>query len=345
MTVAMGIAIEFGSGEFRSLRREGGRLLARRASTDYLVVGPDKARGRVLERSQEEMARCDEGYIVFGSAAVDLCDLLSLPLQSAIESGSVRENDPVSRQFLGALVEGLLPAASQPKECCVVIAGEPDATRDDIEPDDAFLLQLVRLRGYEPEAISPGMGLILAECANSGYTGIAFKMGIGQIDVSVTYQTRELLRFTIPRGGASIDRYLAIAANSYVRLQDGREVLDIRPIRQWRESLTSIERIVDARTLDLRNQLREILFLTLFRLRQEMSPEILKRLPARIPLVLGGSVSEPAGMEKLLAQMIKEADLPVEISQVRKVRDARFAPLRGGLIVNEMRNSTRGKAA
>ncbi len=336
----MNIAIEFGGSEFRSLRREAGRLLARRVSTEYLVLEDSEARRRLLERHGDEVAHCDEGMIVFGTAANDLAEILSLPMQSALEEGKIRNNDPVSRQFLGALVEGLIPVASKQNSACTVISSQSAIDEDDYseQEDIGFLMRLVKLRGYQPGIISPGMGLILSECADVGFSGIAIKMGAARMDVSISYQTRELARFFLPRGGIHVDRQLAVTDHQFVRLKDGREVLDTRPIRLWREGVKSLNTVSDSRTLELRNQYREIIRLGLYRMRQELCPSVIAQLPGTLPLIIGGPLAEPTGIETLFQEAIDDVDLPIKITTVRRVRDAAFSVLRGGLIAGELDN-------
>ncbi len=341
--MTMNIAIEFGGSEFRSLRREGSRLLARRISTDYLVIDTHEVRQKILERHSDEFARSDAGLIVYGNAANELAELLTLPLQSALENGQLRKEDPVSRQFLGALVEGLLPVPDVSNFPCIVIISQDDQDRNSLE-DVRFLTQLVKLRGYQPEIISPGLALILSECSSSGFTGVGIKMGAAQLDVSFVYQTRELARFTIPCGGQRVDRQIAISQNSFVRLQDGREVLNVRPIRLWRESLESLNQISDSRTLELRNQYREIIFMVMHRIQQELNQEVF-RIDRKVPLVLGGTLAGPTGTDAMFAQAISEVELPIRISKVNRVQNVRFSALRGGLVLGEMSSSTEKSAA
>ncbi len=337
----MNIAIEFGGSEFRSLRREAGRLLARRVSTDYLVLEDSEARRRLLERHGDEVAHCDQGMIVYGSAANDLAEILSLPMQSALDDGKIRSNDPVSRQFLGALVEGLIPAANQQSSTCTVISSQASADENDqnLQDDLGFLMRLVKLQGYQPSVISPGMGLILSECADIGFSGIAIKMGAARMDVSIVYQTRELARFFLPRGGIHVDRQLAVTDHQFVRLKDGREVLDTRPIRLWREGVKSLNSVSDSRTLELRNQYREIIRLGLYRMRQELSSSLIAQLPGTLPLIIGGPMAGPTGIEMLFQEAIDDVDLPIQIKSVRRVKDVAFSVLRGGLIAGELENS------
>ena len=341
--MTMNIAIEFGGGEFRSLRREGGRLLARRISTDYLVIDTNESRRKILERHSEEFARCDAGMIVFGNAANELAELLTLPLQSALENGHLRKDDPVSRQFLGALVEGLLPVPQGTDSPCIVIASQDDQNPNSLE-DVHFLTQLVKLRGYQPEIISPGLALILSECSRSGFTGVGIKMGAALLDISLVYQTRELARFTIPCGGQRVDRQIAISQNCFVRLQDGREVLDVRPIRIWREGVETINHISDSRTLELRNQYREIAFMATHRIQQELNQNEI-RIPKQIPLVIGGTLAGPVGTDEMFTQAISEIELPIRIAEVSRVHNVRFSALRGGLILGEMVSKPEKSAA
>ncbi|MFN3158652.1 MAG: hypothetical protein ACE37I_05015 [Rubinisphaera brasiliensis] len=342
----MRIAIEFGGCEFRSLRRDGGRLLARRASTDYLVVQADQVRTRLIERQAEQFARCQDGMIVYGPTAVDLAELMHIPMQSALADGRLRHDDPVSRQFLGALVEGLLP---QPQSIarCAVIACPANPDRPPLEDEElGFLLRLVKLRGYEPEVISPGMALALTELGEAGGSAVAVKLGGTQVDVSVIHETREWLRFTLPRGGVHLDRNIAHLDDSFLRLHDGREALNMQPIRSWRHQVQSLNLIQDPRTLELRNQYRELAYLVLHRLRSELTPTLRRGLPSPLPLVLGGALAAPVGTDLLFSQVAKTVDLPIQLAPVRQLHDAHFAALRGGLIqLDRLANGRRRKAA
>jgi len=274
--------------------------------------------------------------ILFGSAASDLSELLSLPMQSALDGNRLRHDDPVSRQFLGALVDGLLPQTGSQARC-TVIASVQNPELSPLEDDDlGFLLRLVKLRGYEPQVITPGMSLVLSTCEQSGYSGIALKLGATRIDVSVVHQTRELVQFSLPRGGKDLDRQLALQDESYLRLQNGQEVLDVRPMRVWREQVQSIQQVDSPRSLELRNQYRELLRLPLHRLQQELTLGVIRQLPSQLPLIIGGSLAAPAGTEILLQEILREIQLPLAISTVRTAPDLPFACLKGALIANDV---------
>ncbi|MCG6157386.1 hypothetical protein [Rubinisphaera margarita] len=340
----MQIAIEFGGGEFRSLRREGGRLLARRVPTEYVVVSSLEAQRRLLERHGEGVAVCDEGLLVYGMAARELAELLSIPLQSVLDGGRLRQNDPVSRQLLGALVEGLLPPSPPAGSRGLVIAALSDDSAVE-EHDLHFLNHLVKLRGYAPETISPSLGLIFGEGSDFGYSGIAIHLDHSSIDVSIVFQTRQVAAFTLPFGGARMDREIALSEKNYVRLQDGREALDARPLQEWREGVLTLNRIVDPRTLALRNQYRELAHLILYRVQQELTPRLLNQLPRRLPLILGGPLAKPAGLEHIFSQTLLNVELPLQISMLHRVTDFRFASLRGGLLLSELSQSSTLAAA
>ena len=334
----MNIAIEFGGSNFRSLRREAGRLIAREVSTNYLVLEDSESHRRLLERHGEEFVQCEQGIIVFGAAANDLAEILSLPLQSALDDGTVRKNDPVSRQLLGALVEGLTPAANEQESVCTVVSSQLATDKANQNEHDGlgFLLRLVKLQGHQPHVISPGVGIVLSECGDDGFSGIAIKMGTARMDISIVHHAREIARFFLPRGSHHIDHQLAVMEKQFVRLKDGREVLDTRPIREWRENIENLNNVSDPRSLALRDQYLKLIHQGLHRLKQELSSSTLSQFPSALPMIIGGSLASPAGTGTLFRSAISDADLPIQIESVRKVTDIKFSVLRGGLIAGEL---------
>lgn len=341
----MTIALDIGTRHFRSLRREGGRLLGRRNLAEYVALPDTPAHRRLLERTSSSFARCEDSLLVVGQAALELAETLQLPSVPLLASGRMPEDDPLARQVVASLIDCLIPRAEDEGEPCWMTV--PGAIHDpETVADRKFFSQLVRLKGYEPRIVPPGRSVILAELGAVGFTGLGVDIGAGAIRASIAHRGREIARTHLARGGRWIDKRLAESEDSLLWDAQGNRYLDLAGITRWKESrLVSVQHPISEREQRLALLYEELIGDLLAQFRVEIIQQTsVKSLPQPMPLVCTGGATQVSGFIGLMEEILQDTMFPLEISEVRCATDADYTVARGTLILGELEESVTRQA-
>lgn len=199
----MSVGLDLGSSQFRSLRRQGHRLIARACRAVYSVVQDNPARRTLFAERGVPFAEFGSNLILFGDAAEEWSTRLRVSTIPLVIQGRLQLDDRIIRQVLTALIEGLLPAPeTRWDECCLTLPGGMDNTSPAAME---FLSEVVRNFGYRPSFTSSSLAVALSELSRFGVSGLGVYLGETRSEFSIVRQGRELTRFEIPRGLTSID--------------------------------------------------------------------------------------------------------------------------------------------
>ncbi|MFO0919826.1 MAG: hypothetical protein U0872_16120 [Planctomycetaceae bacterium] len=193
----MSIALDLGTAQFRSLRRQGDRLIARACSARYAIAQDNPARRNQLTGRRVPFA-VDDHLVLFGDDAEQWAQAWGMIPIPVCLNGRLQVDDRIVRQVVSALIEALLPFPERPQEvCCLTMPGDI-SLRD--RPVMDFITAVLRNIGYLPQFASQGLAVALAELSGCGLTGVGMNLGIAQADFSIVRHGRELARCRIPLG-------------------------------------------------------------------------------------------------------------------------------------------------
>ena len=193
----MSIGLDLGGIRFRSLRRRGDRLIARQCAAAYAIILDNPARRELFAERLVPFAEFGLHLILFGDAAVEWSDRLSVtPIPLRLDERPQFE-DRIIRQVLAALMEGLLPRPeTHPADCCIALPAGLEAWK----PADAgFLMQALGGFGYRPSITSRSLAVALSELSGFGMSGLGVYLGTTGSELSIVRQGRELARIDLPR--------------------------------------------------------------------------------------------------------------------------------------------------
>lgn len=346
----MTIALDLGASAFRSLRMEEERLAGRSARAIYSVVEDTPVRRQMLDQLQTAYALCDGSLAIPGDPARDFAELMHSPLLPLLPEGDLPARDPASRQMIAALVEGLMEPPTEPGELCgLTLPGMSGSVSGRDSETAEFLMQIIRLQGYEPLPITPGTALVLADLVGDGFTGIGMTFGAAACHVSLVYRSLEIASCVVSRGGNWIDEQLAETTEQYLWDAKGNRYLDAETMCRWKESSAA----------DLSTKGTTDRDAGLVRLYSELVDDVVQKaskvfstsldIPSAWPamsVVACGGVTRIRGFVPMLAGAVREAELPVKVKQVRLSEDSDFTIARGCLIKAELdAEEAQGRAA
>jgi hypothetical protein len=301
------------------------------------VTVPDNdARRRWLERSKLPHLVAEEFLVLPGDAAIEAEGLFGAIPRDLLPNGELPKSDPVTRQVIALLVDGMLPWSSHPQEvCCFSHPGcEKRVLHDEPTFDQRmqFFSRIIRLRGYHPLPLNPATALVLAELESAAYTGVGLALGASGCDVAVVHRGNQIACGRLSRGGRWIDEQLALKEHARARISSGLDLVDIEAGRMHKEAASLLlpgegvgRQVVDLYE-NLVAELVEVLCETL------ASQAQIALLPQPLPLVCGGGPSRIPGFTELLESELKRLPFPVSLAGPRLAGDPEYSVARGCLI-------------
>lgn len=338
-------ALDLGCTEFRSLRREQGRLVARRLPAVYTVLADTPAQRRALEQARVAWSLTEGSLVVIGDHALDVAELFARPLIPLFAQGQLPEQDPIARQVCAWMIDVLLPVA-QGGLCCIA---NPSGTADEADRADRtsrFIAQLIGLRGYDIAFRHPATALALAELEETEYTGASLTLGAESVGFSLIHHSRTLVEAGFQRGVREVLDAFAHEHRSYLWDRAGNTYVDLPAIHRW---LAQGELNLHSGGTDqqgwLARQMSEFLLTAWGGLQRHVSRCRHAVLNRPLPLVISGELTQIAGFTELVAESLRISRMPLIVSEVRTARFDPFAIARGLLIQGALRETAVARAA
>jgi len=327
-------SLDLGSSEFRSLRREEQRLIARRMPAVYTVLEDVPGNRRLLEQSQIPFSTPAGSLVVIGEPAQEVSRLLRHPLVPLLTGGVLGEQDPVSRQVCAWLINLLLPRAQSPHDLCVMTipCGEATGTLQDSWTPQ-FLEHVVQLQGYQTCVMQPAHALAIAELEDHEFTGICLSVGAESISFCATLHSQPVLEARPHKGTREILERFAHEHQKFIWDSNGNSFLNLAAVSRW---LTDSEiSLVAPQTEEeawLASALEELLLSTCFQLKRKVAACTDSILRQPLPLLISGGITRLHGFRDLVAESIKLSGLPVQISEIQPATFEPYSVSRGLLI-------------
>ena len=343
----MSTAVDFGTWQIKSLSRAGGRLIARGIRPVYSLLPGNEQWRTLLERLEIPHGTSDSELTVMGDQAAELQWLCRVPYVSLLQDGCVPRGDGASRQMLAALVDCVLPKALRPGEvCCITLPGMAYSVRRGDNPELDLLSNLVELRGYVPRVISAGSAAVLAEGADSDFSGIGLSFGATTCDASLVRKGVELAHVAVPIGGEWIDEQLAEGESDYVWDAEGVCYLDKSKSNRWKHSFTgSLMEPCNEKELFFRDLNLQMISDAVLAAAEKFSrTEILSEFSGPIDMICSGGSVNTNGFEGLMSEFLENGvSLPFAAGKCRFSEDT-YATARGCLVNAEIESEMTERA-
>jgi hypothetical protein len=177
--------------------------------------------------------------------------------------------------------------------------------------------------GYEVTSIPEGLAVVYGELEGSNYTGIGVSCGGGLCNICLSYLSVPVFSFSIPKGGDFIDMSAANErAESATRIRAIKEESFCFnghfPSKIHQSICAYYDDMIQAVVAAIRDTLASV--------------QNMPKLNRPIPLVLAGGSVLAAGFRDRFEKILRQADLPVAISEVRLAASPQHSTARGALV-------------
>lgn len=329
------VCLDFGTTEFRCLRRQSGCLTGRKIPAVYVSLPMDETDQGLLKQMRIPTIRCDDSLIVVGAAALDLARQLRVPSIPLLIDGLVPTNDPLGRQLISTLLDSILPNVGDETPC-----GLSSRSAVDFEQttDLQLFAQLLLLKGYVPVPVSSASSLASAELGGDRFTGVVLDWGASGASCGVYRLGETLVECNLVNGGSLIDERIATLKSRYNWDREGNRYLDTNAIEIWKKSAGI--RIDQPRSEDekhLAEIYREQLLTILLRFKTAFNSSSAPWMfSSSTTLVCAGGSTRIGGFLPFLTGLIREVELPFELSEIRIAPPDQFRTARGVMVQMEL---------
>ncbi len=331
-------AIDFGCYAIRSAFRENMdgapvRLFSERS--EYVVLPNVERYLQLLNLHEIPRAECEDTLVVYGNRAACTRWLSRMPSASIFNGGMVPADDPPARQMLDLICAAILPAPGPCLNVCVFTV--PGSER--CAESQKFLSRLIRMRGYEPLALSASDVAMLAEGSDVSFSGISVVIGAETSEVSVSRLGVTLASTLIPVGADWIDIELARQFQIQIFDESGCAWLDLEAVREWkhnpernlRNSIGERERILSRLYSAVLDRVAEATYHLL------VQPNVqLAVAEERLNVICSGGATCINGFASALTEHFVDQDIANRVQSVRTVDDPELSVVRGLLIAGEL---------
>jgi|GEM_PF-2876420 len=334
----MTAALDLASGEFRSLRREGQRLIARRLTAAYTILEDTVSTRRLLDNGKFPYSQVSDSLIVVGNAAEEVSRLLSKPLIPLLNHGEIDEQDPVSRQVCAWMIDLLLPLTNQPNALCLMTCPRGDSQEQASDNWTAqFLEHIVQLQGYDTMIMPPATPLALSELEETGFTGVGLVFGAEMISFSLLHHSRPIVEVRFKKGYSELlERY----CQTHQKLRwdsAGNSYLDLEGIESWMASgEMSFSSPSSAGESWLRDACTELLLSAWFSFKRKILNCHESYLNAALPIAISGMPAMIPGFQEVVRESLLLSGVPIRPSVIRSAAFEPFSVARGLYLQGEL---------
>jgi hypothetical protein len=322
--VIPGIGLDIGTMNLVSARR-GDKGITTKRMRDVFLDLPTSAK-KMLKLSATSFVEREDDVLILGDAALELANVFGQEARRPLSAGIVSATESESLDVLGLLIKEVLGPPAVPDEVCYYsVPAEPidQPDRDIIYHREVFR-RIVTECGYKPFPANEGMGIIFAETAKEGFSGVALSFGSGMTNVALAINTIEGLIFSVARGGDWIDRGAAksVGATQARACAAKEKGIDLtKPQDRLEEAIAHYYRAHIDYVLDqigLRFKSIEGKF----------------DLPRAIPVIVSGGTSLAGGFMEFFTKVFNERRkrFPIEVSEIRQAGEPLNAVAHGLLI-------------
>lgn len=278
----------------------------------FVSVPYSKMAEDVLQQKQMVYDRNGKDLYVYGNDSDFFASFMNTVPRRPMSHGVLNPQEKMSQHIIRDIFQKMLPRAKKGEMLCFSVPGKGDGAAANLVYHEAVLKNILQSFGFTAKGINEGLAVVFAELQDENFTGIGISFGGGMCNVCVSFMSMPMITFSIPKGGDYIDKSVADVLNetsTRVRLAK-EEALDLS--RQPRDEISSALHIY----------YEDVLQTLIARLREELEgSRHLPTLDRPIPIVLSGGTAKPGGFQQKFESMLKNADLPIQVSDIRMAKD------------------------
>lgn len=314
-----------------AFKKEVNAFLEMELENDFVFNMMKKAGVPLILREDAKVA------YALGEAAINMAYTMNqIELKRPMKDGCVNPKEKDAFQILNIMIHSLVGEIEKDGE---VLYYSVPANAINEETDADYHRKLLESifkayrseKGYrlDPRPINEGMAVVYSELESKLFTGLGVSCGSGMVNVAFGLFGAEVFSFSLVNSGDWIDKQAAKATGETVAFINKEKT----KIDLTKEPTTLVERAI-------KTQYELMIEKTIGGIKTglEKHKDKKARLDKPLDVIVTGGTASPPGFDKMFEKMIRNANLPVEIGEVRRPEDNLYSVAKGCLIAAENAN-------
>lgn len=269
-----------------------------------------------------------------GEAAVNMAYTMSgIELKRPMKDGCVNPSEQDAFQIMNVMMHSLLDEIDHDGET-LYYSVPANAINEETDADyhgkilEAIFSAYESEKGYKVNAhpINEGLALVYAELADKAFTGIGISCGAGMVNVCFSIFGAPVFNFSIVNSGDWIDKMAARATGetpTFINKEKTKIDLSEEPTSLVERAIQTQYRLMIEKTISgIKKGLEE-------------HKDKKARLDHPIDVIVAGGTSSPKGFDELFRKVMNEANLPMDIGEIKRPKDPLYSVACGCLIAAE----------
>jgi hypothetical protein len=247
---------------------------------------------------------------VLGEDAFKFANVFNKHIRRPMKQGIISPEEKDSIPMIKLIIERVLGLPEKKDELLYIsVPANPVDNQLNVLYHGKTVEAIASKLGYVTCPIDEGLSVVYSELGESNFTGIGISVGAGMTNVTVAYMATPIVSFSIARGGDWIDEQVSIAT--------GMAKERITSIKETDFSLCAEHELgsVQGALAVYYDALLTYVLQHLKRKLSETAPP-----DAEFQVAIAGGSTRAKGFAELFEKRLKETDLPIRISGVKKNR-------------------------
>lgn len=269
-----------------------------------------------------------------GEAAVNIAySMNQLELKRPMVSGTLNPKEKHAQQIMNIMLHSLLDNVSSNKEI-LYYSVPANAVNSETDADYHSFILKAMFDSFEDEQthhkvdahpINEALAIVYAELENKARTGIGVSCGGGMVNVAFAIFGAPVFNFSLVNSGDWIDKQAAKATGESIAF-----------INKEKEKVNLLEASDSMVQRAIKAQYEIMIQKTITGIKKGLEDVGNKaRTNKPIDIIVAGGTSSPVGFDVLFSDLIKKANLPIEIGNVIRPTDPLYSVAKGCLLAAE----------
>jgi len=318
------LGLDVGTSRIVAARMKGSRQEFETELNAFLTLPYSKLAESLLKRENVFHEVDGPEIIVAGNDAERFAEVFHVETRRPMANGVLNPGEARSLAVVRRIAAKLLgPAAEPGQKVFFSIPAKGAGIDGAIRYHEASIQQMLRDLGYQPTPIEEGLAVVYGELAESNFSGLGISCGSGLCNICLAVLSVPVISFSVAKAGDFIDASAAeVTGDRANRLRVTKE-------RGFQLNGFSGDRVHNALTVYYHEMIANLIA----SLRAELaSAPRLPKIEQSVPLVLSGGSAMPKGFLDQFQRVLRDADFPLKLSEIRVAEDALHSTARGALM-------------
>ena len=302
------IGLDIGTSRIVLAEPNGGGFNYRAQLNTFVSLPYSKVTEAMLRKEEIPYKVTDNRILVLGERAQKLAHTLNVDVRRPMSRGLLNPNEPQNVQVIEEMVLRLAGHAKQGDKVCLSVPGSGEGNSEDLAYHRTTLAEMLENLGYEVAIINEGLAVVFAELGETNFTGLGISFGGGTCNVCLAYLGLPVVTFSTPKAGDFIDYSAAgVTAETATAIRLMKEQNLVLNGRGHNEIDRALSVYYDEMIASVIRGLTDSLSGT----------RKLAQIDKPVPVAVSGGSAKPSGFLPRIEKALRNADLPIQISEVR----------------------------